>query len=92
MHKIKDGAVDKSYGVHVAALANMPEEIIKNAENILKVYESDAKNVTISNQLSFDFTEEKKDELREKLKEVDPLNTTPMDALKILFELKQIDK
>ena len=28
----------------------------------------------------------------EKLKEVDPLNTTPMDALKILFELKQIDK
>ena len=92
LHKIKDGAVDKSYGVHVAALANMPEEIIKNAENILKVYESDAKNVTISNQLSFDFTEEKKDELREKLREVDPLNTTPMDALKILFELKQIDK
>lgn len=92
LHKIKDGAVDKSYGVHVAALANMPEEIIKNAENILKVYESDAKNFTISNQLSFDFTEEKKDELREKLKEVDPLNTTPMDALKILFELKQIDK
>ena len=92
LHKIKDGAVDKSYGVHVAALANMPEEIIKNAENILKVYESDTKNVTISNQLSFDFTEEKKDELREKLKEVDPLNTTPMDALKILFELKQIDK
>ena len=92
LHKIKDGAVDKSYGVHVAALANMPEEIIKNAENILKVYESDAKNVTISNQLSFDFTEEKKDELREKLKGVDPLNTTPMDALKILFELKQIDK
>lgn len=92
LHKIKDGTVDKSYGVHVAALANMPEEIIKNAENILKVYESDAKNVTISNQLSFDFTEEKKDELREKLKEVDPLNTTPMDALKILFELKQIDK
>ncbi|MDY3756864.1 MAG: DNA mismatch repair protein MutS [Bacilli bacterium] len=92
LHKIKNGAVDKSYGVHVAALANMPEEIIKNAENILKVYESDAKNVTISNQLSFDFTEEKKDELREKLKEVDPLNTTPMDALKILFELKQIDK
>ena len=92
LHKIKEGAVDKSYGVHVAALANMPEEIIKNAENILKVYESDAKNVKISNQLSFDFTEEKKDELREKLKEVDPLNTTPMDALKILFELKQIDK
>lgn len=92
LHKIKEGSVDKSYGVHVAALANMPEEIIKNAENILKVYESDAKNVTISNQLSFDFTEEKKDELREKLKEVDPLNTTPMDALKILFELKQIDK
>ena len=92
LHKIKDGAVDKSYGVHVAALANMPEEIIKNAENILKVYESDAKNVTISNQLSFDFTEEKKDELREKLKEVDPLNTTPMNALEILFELKQIDK
>ena len=33
MHKIKKGAVDKSYGVHVASLAGMPLDVIKRAMN-----------------------------------------------------------
>ena len=35
--------------------------------------------------------EEKTDLLREKLKEVDPLHLTPMDALNLVFELKEIE-
>ena len=40
LHKIKDGAVDKSYGVHVARLAGMPNELLSRADEILKYYES----------------------------------------------------
>ena len=39
LHKIKNGAVDKSYGIHVASLAKLPDSLIKRADEILNVYE-----------------------------------------------------
>lgn len=39
LHKVKDGAVDKSYGIHVAKLANMPDDVINRASEILYQYE-----------------------------------------------------
>ena len=39
LHKIKAGSVDKSYGIYVAKLANLPAELIKRADEILNVYE-----------------------------------------------------
>src|SRR5574344_1512710 len=92
LHKIEKGPVDKSYGVHVAALADMPEEIIKKAEEILKIYENKGgSSEPIKEQISFDL-EEKKDELRDELKKIDPLNVTPMEALNLLCELKELSK
>ena len=44
-------------------------------------------------QISFDFDEidnHNKDILKEEIDKIDPFNTTPMDALKILFDLKNI--
>ncbi len=94
LHKIKEGAVDKSYGVHVAALANMPKEIIDNAEKILASYEgTEVKKQTISSQLEFNFEEPKPDnKLKEELEKIDPFNITPIDALKILYDLKEKSK
>ena len=43
LHKVKDGAVDKSYGIHVARLAKMPEELLDRASVILSEYETNAK-------------------------------------------------
>ena len=40
LHKIKDGSIDKSYGIHVAKLANLPIQLIKRADEILKIYEN----------------------------------------------------
>ena len=40
VYEVKDGSVDKSYGIHVARLAGMPEELLKRADEILKHYES----------------------------------------------------
>ena len=45
LHKVKNGAVDKSYGIHVASLAHLPESLIKRADEILNIYEK--KNIKI---------------------------------------------
>ena len=95
LHKIKNGAVDKSYGIHVAHLAGLPDEIIKNAQDILKIYESEnKKQKEKSSQIQFvmEFPEEKEDAIKEKLKTIDPLRMTPMDALNTLYELKEMTK
>jgi DNA mismatch repair protein MutS len=39
LHKIKDGAADKSYGIHVAELAELPKELIKRANELLNSFE-----------------------------------------------------
>lgn len=45
LHKIKEGAADKSYGIHVAELAELPKELIARANEILKTLESDGNTV-----------------------------------------------
>ncbi|MDD4407034.1 MAG: DNA mismatch repair protein MutS [Bacilli bacterium] len=91
LHKVKEGSIDKSYGVNVAVLAKMPNEIINRANELLNVYESKSKNVKSNEtQLSFDLNE--KNELKEKLKDIDPLKVTPLESLNILYELKEISK
>ncbi|WP_433749965.1 DNA mismatch repair protein MutS [Falsibacillus pallidus] len=40
LHKIKDGAADKSYGIHVAELAELPKELIQRANDILMQLEN----------------------------------------------------
>lgn len=39
LHKVMPGATDKSYGIHVARLAGLPEEVIKRAEELLDTLE-----------------------------------------------------
>ena len=91
LHKVKDGAVDKSYGINVAKLAGLPEEVVSRAGEILSVYENkdDNKNVNVHNvqtQLALDFSN--KSEVEEELKKIDVLNLTPIEAINVLYELK----
>ena len=88
LHKIKDGSVDKSYGLHVAKLAKLPDSLIKRANEILKTYENKEKKEKIV-ELALPLEEEKKSIVEEKIKNMDILNMTPMDALNTLFELKK---
>src|SRR5699024_6377830 len=41
LHKIQPGAADKSYGIHVAELAQLPKELISRANDILHSLERD---------------------------------------------------
>ena len=90
LHKVKDGSVDKSYGINVAKLAGLPNEVITRADDILKIYENKEKkrDITIQTTLPLNF-EEAKDELKEKLKSINILELTPLEALNKLNELKE---
>lgn len=94
LHKVKPGAVDKSYGIHVASLAHLPKSLIDRAEDILNVYEK--KNIkkevftqTSLFELSEPDVEEKKSVIEEKIENINPLEMTPMEALNFLYDLKK---
>ena len=92
LHKVKVGAVDKSYGIHVASLAKLPKDLIDRATDILKVYEnkSSKKQPFTQTSLFIPIEEDKKEDvLEKKLKEINPLDITPIEALNILYELKK---
>lgn len=94
LHKVLPGSVDKSYGIHVASLAGMPDSLIKRAQTILKQYETGkTKKTEIIEQIAFNLDEEPKDnKLNKELESIDPLNITPIEALNILYKLKEISK
>ena len=95
LHKIKEGSVDKSYGIHVAKLANMPDALIKRANEILEVYENKEfkRDIKIQEALPLDaLMNQEPSKLEQKIEELNPLEMTPMDALNTLFELKEIIK
>ena len=93
LHKVKNGAVDKSYGIHVARLARMPDELLDRAEEILSEYESNSKKKNpeekVQLAMNFEPNVKKDDIIKETIDKIDVLNTTPMEALNILFDLKQ---
>ena len=93
LHKVKNGAVDKSYGIHVARLAKMPDELLDRAEEILSEYESNSKKKNpeekVQLAMNFEPNVKKDDIIKETIDKIDVLNTTPMEALNIVFDLKQ---
>ncbi|MBR4177841.1 MAG: DNA mismatch repair protein MutS [Bacilli bacterium] len=89
LHKVSDGAVDKSYGINVAKLANLPEEVIDRANELLEVYESkESKGRRKVQQLQMNFDLER-DELRDYIATINPYEVTPMQAIQILDEIKK---
>lgn len=91
LHKIEKGSVDKSYGLHVARLAGLPESLIKRADEILKVYENKEikRDIKIQEALPIDDLIPKESVIEEKLKKINPLEITPIEAMNILYELKK---
>ena len=94
LHKVKVGAVDKSYGIHVASLAKLPQSLIERANDVLSVYEKkNIKKETFTQTSLFELTESeaepKVNETEEKIKNINPLEMTPMEALSFLYELNK---
>lgn len=89
LHKVLDGSVDKSYGINVARLANLPSEVIDRADEILKVYEKkeNDRDIVIQTTLPLSFKKED-NEIENYIKGLNILELTPIDAINILNDLK----
>ena len=94
LRRIVRGPADDSYGIEVAKLAGLPQEIISRAKEVLKVLES---STTTANEVTqLDFTSYEKFEAAEtppgisqRLQALDVETLTPLEALNTLYELKQ---
>jgi DNA mismatch repair protein MutS len=101
LHKILAGRSDRSYGIQVARLAGLPASIIARARDILAALERDELTRGGRPSLSgapsaaqqqlglFQAATSAADRLRERIREVDINRTTPLDALRLLEELKK---
>jgi len=92
LHKIKEGSIDKSYGIHVAKLANLPDKLIKRASQILTIYENKEKEKDIIIQAALpldDLVTETKSKVEEEIKNLNVLQMTPIEAMNTLYKLKE---
>jgi DNA mismatch repair protein MutS len=100
LYKVVPGAAQQSYGVYVAKLAGLPPQVIERAKELLMGWErekghtllevngygprpGDAATAAQSSQSHIPA-------VLERLARVDPLHTTPMEALLLLAELKKL--
>lgn len=95
MHKIVPGSTDDSYGIYVAKLAGIPDEVIRRSKKILSELESGSRSTMRAkkNRDQLDFftpaTDATMDEVKEALKAVDVNALTPVEALNKLNELQK---
>ena len=98
LRRVEPGAADRSYGIEVAKLAGLPNEVIDRARDVLAEHESAERRLTghLANdesrpapaaQLTI-FTPISQPVL-EKLRQVDLNGLTPLEALNLLAELKK---
>ncbi|MGM0897504.1 MAG: DNA mismatch repair protein MutS [Bacillota bacterium] len=91
LHKVKRGPADKSYGVHVAELANLPEAILRRARELLLSFEADNhKTQQQAEQLSFfDERDTVNEEVLQSIKDASISRMTPLEALQLINDLQE---
>lgn len=88
LYKIQEGPANKSYGINVARLAHLPEELLERARMILHQLETRQVSTT---SVAYEVKPQapKDPNWLKELKELDPLTLSPMAALNYLYELKK---
>ncbi len=98
LHRIEPGFADKSYGIHVAKLAGLPERVIRRAADLLRHFESGREGVAApppATRVEEPLVLFRMDDaaplraLRERLEKTDADAITPLQALLLLRELKE---
>ncbi len=100
LHEVAPGAADRSYGIHVARLAGLPEAVLARAEEVLALLEQGdqaAAAARLANDLPLFQSrppaasaraEPAPDPLRARLAAINPDDLTPRAALELLYELR----
>ena len=93
LRQIMPGPGDKSYGIYVAQMAGLPNQVILRAKEILNFHltnhptDEQGKNTFVENQISM-FAEQES-ELKKDLSNLDLMQISPLEAIKKLDELKK---
>ncbi|MEQ8750409.1 MAG: DNA mismatch repair protein MutS, partial [Amphiplicatus sp.] len=99
LHEVVNGPADRSYGVAVARLAGLPAGVVKRAEAVLALLESQRQSGSISDLPLFAAAAPSESppepepaprasQLAEALSALDPDALTPREALESLYRLK----
>jgi len=98
LHRLVPGATDRSYGVHVARLAGIPEGVLEEAERLLRRLERESvvpSSATAGRRRGPRYTqavllpgERTEHPVVEELRRIDPDHLTPEDSARALRELK----
>jgi DNA mismatch repair protein MutS len=100
LHEVREGAADRSYGVQVAKLAGLPHSVIERAKVVLEALEKGeregGKQATLIDDLPLfraapvapSPARPKTSAVEERLKGVHPDELTPMEALRLVYEIK----
>ena len=87
LHRVVPGGADRSYGIHVAAVAGLPSGVIARARDVLADLERQRPLEPPEVQLGLPI-EVAPDPLRKELEEIDPASLSPLEALQKLYELR----
>ena len=89
LYKIKPGKSHRSYGINVAQLAKLPEEVIQRSQVILESLENNNIEKVISEKQEPQMIT-KESAVEKALERIDPMSLSPLDALSTLIELKKL--
>jgi DNA mismatch repair protein MutS len=96
LRKIIKGSTDDSYGIEVAKLAGIPNEVIKRAKEVLASVEKTAKALSTSEKVEEEkddslitFDDFVEDQVIEELKAIDINTLSPYEAMSFLYNLKK---
>ncbi|MDI6640691.1 MAG: DNA mismatch repair protein MutS [Elusimicrobiota bacterium] len=95
LHKIVPGYSDRSYGIHVAKLAGLPESVVTRAKNILIELERKSENIDggakleSKKTLQLDLFSQKTHPLEVELAKLDIDRISPLQALQLLANWKE---
>lgn len=101
LHNVVKGNANRSYGIHVAKLAGLPNETIERAQDILDLLENGGGKDSLFSKPLHDLPlflppqkpeRQKASEVEEKLKTVHPDDLSPKQALETLYQLKSLLK
>ncbi len=93
LRKIVAGKADRSYGIHVAKLAGLPQEVVGRAQTVLSQLERPEASPTVSASdpsRQSSQTLPRPHPLIEEVKQIDLFSITPLDALNRLAELQRM--
>ena len=100
LHEVGEGSADKSYGVHVAKLAGLPQTVIKRAAHLVSEMEAGVMSADREDGLlplfapptpESPLADDGPTDLEKMVHDIDPDSLSPRDALAVIYQLKAID-